>query len=156
LPQSYVDRNFTNQDAVHHLLYAVGCALELTFAVWLLTYGERYRPLSTWLACFLLAETGACVLFGFGWYFCWAYERHATHWYLAGVASLIGAACVALDRLFALGFQGWDVALSFSILYFVGGYGAWKLVRFFVVRLFHIVLLAVSQLGAAWRGELRQ
>jgi hypothetical protein len=150
-----MERDFSNQDAVHHLVYALGCALEWTFAVWLLTHGESYRPLSTWLAYFLLAETGACVLFGFGWYFCWAYERNVTLWYLAGVASLVGAACVALDSMFALRFQNWDVALSFSILYFAAGYGAWRLVRFFVVRSFNILLLAVSQIGAAWRGELR-
>jgi hypothetical protein len=115
VPQSEVERDFTNEQAAFGLRYALGCAFELTFAVWLLVGAESYR-LSTWLAYYLLAQTGACVLFGFGWYFLWAYERRAAHWYLAGVASLIGAACVALDKLFALGFQGWDVALSFSIL----------------------------------------
>jgi hypothetical protein len=47
------------------------------------------------------------------------------------------------------------VALSFSILYFAAGYGIWRLVRFFVVGGFNVVLLAISQMGAAWRGELR-
>jgi hypothetical protein len=150
-----MNRDYTNEDAAFGLRYALGCALELTFAVWLLVHGEDYRPFGTWLAYFLLAQTGAVVLFGFWWYCCWAYERHATHWYLAGFASLIGATCVALDRLFALGFQGWDVALSFSILYFAAGYGIWRLVRFFIVRGFNVVLLAISQIGAAWRGELR-
>jgi len=125
--QSDVDRDYRNEDAAYGLRYALGCALELTLAVWLLVHGE------TWLAYFLLAETGVFVLFGFWWYGCWAYERHATYWYLASVASLIGAACVALDKLFTLGFQGWDVPLSFSILYFAAGYGAWRLVRFFVI-----------------------
>jgi hypothetical protein len=156
LPQSDVERAFTNKDALLHLRYAVGCALELTFAVWLLVSVESYRPLSTWLAYYLLFQTGVVVLFGFWWYGCWAYERHATHWYLASVASLIGTTCVVLDRLFALGFQDWDVALSFSVLYFAAGYGAWRLVRYFVIRCFNILLLAVSQVGAAWRGELRR
>jgi hypothetical protein len=40
-------------------------------------------------------------------------------------------------------------------LYFAAGYGFWRLVRFFVIRSFNILLLAVSQIGAAWRGELR-
>jgi hypothetical protein len=156
VPQSDVERDYTNEDAAYGLRYALGCALELTLAVWLLIHGENLRPFSTWLAYFLLAETGACVLFGFWWYGCWAYERHATHWYLASVASLIGATCVALDRLFALGFQGWDVALSFSLLYFAAGYGAWRLVRFVAIRSFNRLLLAVSQIGAAWRGELHR
>jgi hypothetical protein len=121
MTQADVERDYTNEDAAFGLRYALGCALELTFAVWLLVHGEHYRPFGTWLAYCLLAQTGAVVLFGFWWYCCWAYERYATHWYLAGVASLIGAACVALDKLFALGFQGWDVALSFSILYFAAG-----------------------------------
>jgi hypothetical protein len=150
-----MNRDFANKDAVFHLRYGVGCALEGTFAIWLLIHADSYRPLSIWIACFLLALTTACLLAGFVWYFCWAYERKATSWYLAGVASLIGAACVALDRWFAFGFQNWDVALSFSLLYFAAGYGAWRLVRFFVVRSFNILLLAISQLGAAWRGELR-
>ena len=47
----------------------------------------------------------------------------------APVASLIGATCVALDRMFAFGFQGWDVALSFSVLYFAAGYCIWLLDR---------------------------
>jgi hypothetical protein len=150
-----MDRTFTNEDAALGLRYAAGCALELTFAVWLLVHAESYRPVSTWLAYFLLAQTGGCVLFGFWWYCCWAYERRVTPWFLAGVASLIGAVCVALDRMFELGFQGWDVALSFSLLYSAAGYGTWRLVRFLVVRSFDILLLAVSQMGAAWRGELR-
>ena len=158
LPQSDVERAFTNKDALLHLGYALGCALELTFAVWLLVSVESYRPLSTWLAYYLLFQTGVVVLFGFWWYGCWAYERHATSWYLAGVASLIGTTCLALEWLFALGLQGWDVALSFSLLYlyFAAGYGAWRLVRFFVIRSFNILLLAVSQVGAAWRGELHR
>jgi hypothetical protein len=41
-------------------------------------------------------------------------------------------------------------------LYFAAGYGAWRLVRHLVIRCFNILLLAVSQMGAAWRGELRR
>jgi hypothetical protein len=153
--QSDVDRDYTNEDAASGLRYALGCAFELTLAVWLLVHGENYRPVSTWLAYLLLFQTGAVVLFGFCWYACWASERNATKWYLAGFASLIGAACVALDKMFALGFQEWDVALSFSLLYFAAGYGAWRFVRLLVIRSFNILLLAVSQVGVAWRGEIR-
>ncbi len=155
MTQADVERDYTNEDAAYGLRYALGCAIELTIAVWLLVNGANYRPFSTWLAYYLFVQTGVVLLFGFWWYCCWAYERHATPWYLASFASLTGATCVALDRLFALGFQGWDIALSFSLLYFTAGYGAWRLVRFFVVRSFNILLLAVSQIGAAWRGEIR-
>lgn len=154
--RSDVYRDYTNEDAAYGLRFALGCAMELTIAVWLLNSGGDFRPFSTWLAYYLLLQTGAVVLFGFWWYGCWAYERHVTHWYLASVASLIGVTCFALDRLFALGFQGWAVALSFSVFYFAAGYGAWRLVRFFVIRSFNILLLAVSQIGAAWRGELHR
>jgi hypothetical protein len=151
-----MNRHFSNQDAALNLRYGLGCGLEGTFAIWLLIHAESYRPLGIWIAYFLLAMAIACLLTGFLWYLCWAYERNATPWYLAGVASLIGAACVGLDRLFAFGFEGWDVALSFSILYFAAGYGIWRLVRFIVVRSFNVLLLAVSEVGAAWRGELRR
>ena len=150
-----MDRNFTNKDAVFHLRYGIGCALEGTFAIWLLIHAERYQPLGIWVAYFLLAATAACLLAGLIWYFCWALERRATLWYLPGVASLIGATCVALDRLFAFGFGEWDVALSFSIFYFAAGYGTWRLARSIVVRSFNVLLLAVSEVGSAWRGELR-
>jgi hypothetical protein len=53
---------------------------------------------------------------------CRAYERHALR-YLASIASLIGVVCLALDRIFELGFRIWDVALSFSLLFFAAGYG---------------------------------
>ena len=152
---SDIEQDYSNEDAAYGLRYALGCAMELTVAVWLFDRGVNFRPFSTWLAYCLFAQTGVVVLFGFLWYGCWAYERHATKWYLAGVASLIGATCVALDKMFALGFDGWDVALSFSIFYFAVGYGAWRLARFIVVRSFDILLLAVSEVGAAWRGELR-
>jgi hypothetical protein len=150
--QSDVGRDYTNEDAAFGLRYALGCAIELTIAVWLLVHGENLGPVSTWLAYGLLAQTTACLMFGFWWYGCWAYERYATHWYLAGVASLIGATCVALNSLFSLGFQGWDIALSFSLLYFAATHGVWRLARYFVVRTFSILLLGVSQVGAAWRG----
>jgi hypothetical protein len=151
-----MNRDFTNKDAALHSRYGISCALEGTFAIWLLIHAESYRPLGIWIAYFLLAMAAACLLAGFVWYFCWAYERNATLWYLAGVSSLIGATCAALDRLFALGFQGWDVALSFSILYFAAGYGIWRLARSIVVRSFNVLLLAVSEVGSAWRGELRR
>jgi hypothetical protein len=150
-----MNREFANKDAAFYLRYAVGCALEGTFAIWLLIHAESYRPFGIWIAYLLLVMTTACLLAGFVWYFCWAYERNATKWYLAGVASLIGTACVALNKLFALGFQGWDVALSFSSLYFALGYGTWRLIRFVVFQSFNVLLLAISQMGAAWRGELR-
>ena len=109
-----MNRHFSDRDAALHLRYGPGCILEGTFAIWLLIHADSYRPFGIWIAYFLLAMAAACLLTGFLWYLCWAYERGATPWYLAGVASLIGAVCVGLDRLFVFGFEGWDVALSFS------------------------------------------
>ena len=97
MTQADVERDYTNEDAAYGLRYALGCAIELTIAVWLLVNGANYRPFSTWLAYYLFVQTGVVVLFGFWWYGCWAYERHATPWYLASFASLTGATCVALD-----------------------------------------------------------
>ena len=151
-----MNRHFSDRDAALHLRYGPGCILEGTFAIWLLIHADSYRPFGIWIAYFLLAMAAACLLTGFLWYLCWAYERGATPWYLAGVASLIGAVCVGLDRLFAFGFEGWDVALSFSFLYFAAGYGIWRLVRLIVVRSYSALLLAISEVCAAWRGELRR
>jgi len=150
-----MERQFTNDDAARYLPYGLGCALELTVAIWLL-HGGADRPLSLWLSYFLFAQSGACLLAGFGWYFFWAHERKLTFWYLAGVVSLIGAACVSWNRIFSLGFDGWDLPLAFSLVYAAAGYGLWRLVRFVIVRAFTLLLLAVSEIGAAWRGELRR
>src|SRR5262245_20902547 len=122
-----MDREFTNEDAVFNLRYGAGCALEGAFAIWLLVHAESYRPFGIWIAYVLLAMTAVCLLAGFVWYFCWAYERGVASWYLAGVASLIGTVCVALDRRYAFGFQGWDVTLAFSIVYFAVAYCTWRL-----------------------------
>jgi len=67
------ERDYTNEDAAYGLRYALGCAIELTFAVWLLVRAENYRPLSTWLTYFLFVQTGVVLLFGFWWYGCWSY-----------------------------------------------------------------------------------
>jgi hypothetical protein len=147
---------FTNKEAVFNLRYGLGCALEGTFAIWLFVHADSYRPFGFWIACFMLGMTAFCLLYGLGWYFCWAYERGGSWWYLAGVASLIGVTCVDLNRLFAFGFQEWDIALSLSVLYFAAGWGIWRLARFIVVRSFDVLLFAVSEIGSAWRGELRR
>ena len=151
-----MERQFSNEDAIRYLRYGIGCAVELTFALWLLLHGEHYLSLSLWVAYFLFIASGACLLVGFGWYFFWAYERSLTFWYLASVASLVGAACVGWNRLFILGFAGWDLALAFTLAYAAVGYGLWHFLRFVIVTAFNILLFAVSELGSAWRGEWRR
>jgi hypothetical protein len=34
------------------------------------------------------------------------------------------------------------------------GYAAWRTARWAVIKAFKVLLIAVSQLGSAWRGEL--
>jgi hypothetical protein len=52
--------------------------------------------------------------------------------------------------------DGWDLVLAFSLVYATAGYGLWRLVRFVIVRAFTLLLFAVSEIGAAWRAELRR
>ncbi|SFI40057.1 hypothetical protein [Bradyrhizobium sp. Gha] len=152
---SDIEMAFTNKDAVSNARYGLGCAIEGTFAVWLFSHGNEYGQAGIWLAYFLLAATATCLLVGFCWYFLWASERRIAQWYLASMTSLVGIACLILDRLFDFGFGSWDVALAFGLLYFVAAYGVWRLVRRSTAGCFNLLLSAVSQLGAAWRGQQR-
>jgi hypothetical protein len=62
---------------------------------------------------------------------------------------------MAFDKMFTLNFDPWTTPLSLSLLYFAAGYGVWRLAKFLIIQVFSILLLAVSQVGAAWRGEIR-
>jgi hypothetical protein len=118
-------------------------------AYWLLSAG------STWLAGILFAGAALAMLIGLVWYWIWFTQRRAAVWYLAGVTLLVGIGLLSAGSWFgteSLALWG----LSVVVLPLVGLllYGAWRLVRLLITRLFQVLLIAISQVGAAWRGEL--
>ena len=145
--------DLTAEDAFYNLKYGIGIVVEVAVADWLLS-----RPHSTFgpdavLAYFLLATSAFALLVGFFWYWAWFAQRGvSTVWYLAGVTELVGIGMFAagwwfnIESLFG---GGLGISILLPLLY-----GAWRLVRFLVIRLFGVLLIAISQIAAAWRGEL--
>jgi hypothetical protein len=137
------------KDAVNNMKYGIGIAVDAAIAYWLLSAG------STWLAGILFAGAALAMLIGLVWYWIWFTQRRAAVWCLAGVTLLVGIGLLSAGSWFgteSLALWG----LSVVVLPLVGLllYGAWRLVRLLITRLFQVRLIAILQVGAAWRGEL--
>jgi hypothetical protein len=87
----------------------------------------------------------------------WSYSVGGTLWYLAGVALLIDVTDVVAHK-WVLGDNAGDqeFILIAVLFHFAAGYALWRLAKFVVIRSFQSLLSAVSQIGAAWRGELHR
>jgi hypothetical protein len=137
----------TAYQALTNLRYALGIVIEVFVACLLLSNGY------TWTAYVLFATSAIALMIGFFWYLVWFAQRRLTVWYLAGVAELAGIGMWIAGAWFNIDALLWDglgISLTLPLLC-----GAWLLGRFLIVRLFGVLLIAVSQLGAAWRGENR-
>jgi hypothetical protein len=132
----------------------------IALACWVLTSGGNYYgasgALATWVAYAILVASVFWLLVSLFWYWAWFAQKVGMGaWYLAGIPLLIGLALCPAGYWFhaeSVALTGLGlVLLPLSGLLF---YGAWRLVRLMIVRLFHVLLIAVSQTGAAWRGEV--
>jgi hypothetical protein len=133
------------EDAVDNLKYGVGIVMELFIACWLFSNGF------TRTSYFFFATSAGVLLFGFVWYLAWFAQRRLATWYLVGVIELAGIGMAAAGARFEIDgllWAGLGIAGNIPLLC-----GAWLLGRFLIVRLFGVLLIAISQVGAAWRGE---
>jgi len=133
-----------------------------------LTADRSYQPLSTWAAYILLAGCAIGLLIGFFWYWVWFAQRGAGHLYLLGMSFLIGIGLWSASIYFKPDAPPcWQrpcaepsylpLILGLSVACLVSVpvvYGAWRLFKLAVLSAFRILLSAVSQVGAAWRGEI--
>jgi hypothetical protein len=160
------------KDAFSHLKYAPGIGIEIAIAYWLLSQGGPAFGASALMAYALIAASALTLLVGFFWYLAWFAERGAAGRYLLGVSFFVGVV------LWSTGQYLWSLeplarpcyerpcpgtSSLIQSLFLFGGclvglpvvYGSWRLIRLVVVRAFRVLLVAVSQIGAAWRGASR-
>jgi hypothetical protein len=71
------------------------------------------------------------------------------------VTFLVGIGLISAGLWFGLGgLVLWGLSVVLLLLVGLLIYGAWGLLRFLVSHLVQVLLIAISQVGAAWRGEL--
>ena len=142
-----------SQDAFYNLRYGIGIVAETVLACWLLTGYRNFA--GAWVAYFLLATSAIALLVGFFWYWMWFAQRGAGAWYLTGVTLFLGAGLFAAGTYFHNeSLPPWGFGFALLAICGLLVYGVWRLLRFVMSRLFSILLVAISQIGAAWRGEL--
>jgi hypothetical protein len=160
------------KDAFSNLKYAPGVAIELAIAYWLLSQGGPAFGALALLAYALIATSAFILLVGFFWYWAWFAERGFAGRYLLGVSFFVGIV------LWSTGQYLWflepparpcyerpcpEISSLIQPLMLFGVclvglplvYGSWRLIRLLGVRAFRVLLVAVSQLGEAWRGASR-
>jgi hypothetical protein len=122
----------------------------------------------------LIATSTLALLVGFFWYWTWFAQRGAAGRYLLGVSFVVGSALWSASQLlmpdlprYICGVTGYPpcppTSNLFLFLQLAGACliaipllcGAWCLVKYIIVRAFGVLLVAISQIGAAWRGETR-
>lgn len=150
----------TAEQAFYNLRYGLGIVVEVAVAYWLLSKGGSPFGPAAVAAYVLLATSAFALLLGFLWYWAWFAQRGAGGRYLLAVSFLVGVGLLAAGIFFQFDAEPSvsTVLLNMSGACLVGvpvAYGAWRLLRIGAVRVFGVLLIAVSQIGAAWRGELR-
>jgi len=72
------------------LRYALGIAIEITVAVWLLSMARGEYAWAAWIAYLILASAALATVIGLAW--CWLlFAGRGLGWYLAAVLSVAGA-----------------------------------------------------------------
>lgn len=162
------------EQAFYNLRYGIGIVMEVALAYWLLSKGGSPFGPSAVAAYVLLATSAAALLFGFFWYWAWFAQRGGGGRYLLTVSFLVGIGLLSVALFFKpdvppsiCGRDPYPPCAESAYLepsLFLFGfclagvpvvYGAWRLTKYVVVRTFGVLLIAISQIGAAWRGELR-
>jgi hypothetical protein len=154
----------TTKEALWNRRYALGAALEVYIALSLLS-SYSGGP-AVWLGYLLLTTSAAIVLYGVVWYWRWCHEIGYATWYVAALTFLIGCGIIYVSNEPASPFPVYEPvapdpwrerALIWGMVLatFLPVYAAWRTVRRIVIEAFKVLLIAVAQLGAAWRGELR-
>ena len=143
-------RHFAPEEALINLKYALGIATEVAIAIWFLNAADGKSNWLAWIAYALFATSGLATVFGLFWYWLWFAERGFGAWYLAVVPTLIGIGLAYVGmRLSSDGLQ----ILGFTLVYVLPLYCTWRLLKYVVVRVFRLFLVAVQHTGRAWRGE---
>jgi hypothetical protein len=143
----------TTKNALLNLRYGAGLAIKVAIVCWLLAGTNSYISPGAVLAYVLIVTSTGELLYGLFWYWKWFTQRGAIGWYFVAVGILLflGWAWVA----YWIGDKDMATAALVGAVNPPVIYGLWRLIKFTVVRTFGVLLIAISQIGAAWRGELR-
>jgi hypothetical protein len=72
------------------LQYALGIAIEITVAFWLLSVASGEYAWAAWIAYLILISAALATLTGLAW--CWlVFVQRGLGWYVAAVLSVVGA-----------------------------------------------------------------
>jgi hypothetical protein len=83
-------RPIDRRDTMFLLRYALGIAIEIAVAVWLLSVASGEFAWAAWLAYLILASAALATLVGLSW--CWLlFAGRGLGWYLAAILSVVGA-----------------------------------------------------------------
>lgn len=77
------------QDTMFLLRYALGIAIEIAVAFWLLSVARGEFAWAAWIAYLILTSAALATLIGLSWCWLWFAER-GLGWYLAAILSLVG------------------------------------------------------------------
>src|SRR5258708_16468402 len=156
----------TTKEALLNLRYAFGVAAEVYFAVWLLAKGSAIGR-REWMGYFLLTTSAALTIYGAIWYGRWFAKIGLLNWYIAALILALGCVLVVLtfpeqhpfsyERTVPTPQQETNekIQLLGGVLIFIPlVYCAWRTARWITIKAFKVLLIAISQIGAAWRGEL--
>jgi hypothetical protein len=146
-----ITATLTTKQALKNLLYVPGIVIETSIGWWLLSVYPC--GLGAWVGYFLLLMSGLALIAGLVWYLLWFARRGLGPWFLTAALSLIGVGLLAISQWFN---SNAAVIWGGIFIHVLPVYCAWRLGKFLVVRLFRVLLVAVAQLGAAWRGELER
>ena len=157
------ESSFTGKQALIYLRYAPGIVIETLIALWLLSNYSDWWVVC--LACLMILASAAMTIAGLIWYWRWFAQRSLGAWYFTIAPFPIGIGLLIVTSRFqwinalnAIGHE-WLAALFVVVISVfivpLPVYCARRLLKFTLVRLFRVLLIAVSQAGSAWRGELR-
>ena len=94
-------RPISRQDTNFLLRYALGIAIEIAVAVWLLSVARGDYAWSAWIAYLILASAAVATFVGLSW--CWLrFGLRGLGWYLAALVSVMGAWLLISERTWSL------------------------------------------------------
>jgi hypothetical protein len=88
--------------AMFFLRYALGIAIEIAVAFWLLSVARGEFAWAAWIAYLILTSAALATLIGLAWCWFWLAARELG-WYLAAILSLVGAWLLVSETKFS-----WD------------------------------------------------
>ena len=80
----------SRQDAMFLLRYALGIAIEIAVAFWLLSVARGEFAWAAWVAYLILTSAALATVIGLSWCWLW-FAKRGLGWYLAAILSLVGA-----------------------------------------------------------------